>query len=284
MGRNKIRPPVVGAVAAGCAMIRNKAPYSSSQHESSRMSTDFFTQMPIAPFGGEDKTGGSDVGNSGTQGNTGDNPNPQGSQGNQPASQAGGGGGKGTSSPPADDDNDDDEYKDFTPKELRRLARDLATRAKTAEQERDTVRGTLTEHERAKLDKQERLEADLTDERKVVETLRATNAKLAITNAIIMDTRYSWHDPEMVAQQLNPDVVKVADDGKVEGIANELKRVAKDHEFLLKKETKPGPPGQQQPSGPTGFQPGQGGATQGDSISADQKVLLEHYPALASRR
>lgn len=245
------------------------------------MNTNFWAVKAMTPFGGEDKTGESDAGNIDGQNNPPSGTNTGGAQQDSKKGTADGAAGA-----QSDDDADDDEFKDYSPRELRRIARDLANRAKTAETERDTVKSTLTEKEREKLNKEERLEADLTDAGNANATLRATNARLAITNAIMLDQRFTWHDPEMVAQQLNSAVVKVSDEGKVEGIANELKRVAKDHAFLLKKDnTKPNNPQQntQQQEGPTGFQPGQGGATQGGSLSADQKVLQENYPALVNR-
>ena len=68
----------------------------------------------------------------------------------------------------------------------------------------------------------------------------------------------------------------------------QLTKVAKDHPFLLKKDNTNQGSGQQNngtgsgTSGPTGFQPGQGGASNGGG-EIDRKKLAEEYPALASR-
>lgn len=220
-----------------------------------------FILWPIVPFGAEDQE-------------------PQSSENppNPPANQ-------GDSKPPANanDEEDDDEYKEYSPRELRRLARDLSARAKTAEGERDSFKSKVDESERKTRTNEENLKTDLDNANAAITKLRAVNAKLAIINAINGDSKFQWHSPEMVAQQLNSEIVKVDEDGNVEGIAKELARVAKDHPFLLKKQAGQSNNAGQPPSGPTGFQPGQGGATQGGSSEPNNQELLNKYPALASR-
>ena len=186
------------------------------------------------------------------------------------------------------DGDDGDDYKDLTPRELRRIARDLASKAKSIESERDSFKTKVEEQERKTRSHEENLQKDLETERSVNASLRATNAKLAILGAIRDDARYEWHDPEMVAQQLNSEVVKVSEGGMVEGLKKELDRVAKDHEFLLKKKAANTQGRQQnnvgqQSNGPTGFQPGQGGANNSGTGQPDLKELAKSYPALASR-
>ena len=169
------------------------------------------------------------------------------------------------------EDDDDDDFKDLTPRELRRIARDLANKAKTIESERDSFKTKVDEQERKTRTNEENLQKDLEAARNLNSALMATNAKLAILGAIRDDARYEWHDPEMVAQQLNSDVVKVSESGMVEGLKKELDRVAKDHDFLLKKKNSNTQGKQQNSSGPTGFQPGQGGANNNGSGQPDIK-------------
>lgn len=178
----------------------------------------------------------------------------------------------------SDDNEEDDEFNGYSTKELRRIARDLAATKKSAEKDRDSYKTKVDEQERAKRTAEENLKQDLATERETNKVLRATNARLAIVSAIISDGRYEWHDPQMVAQQLNPDIVKVSDDGKVEGLRKELDRVSKEHAFLLKTNQTQGG----SKTGPTGFQPGQGGASSGGT-GTDIKELAKSYPALASR-
>ena len=242
-----------------------------------------FTLLTVAPFGAETDEGdngatvGDSAGSVATQSNSGS-----------------GAAGASTASPAvtqakgardSGDSEDDDEYKDLTPRELRRIARDLANKAKTIESERDSFKTKVDEQERKTRTNEENLQKDLEAERSANAALRAINAKLAILGAIRDDSRYEWHDPEMVAQQLNPDVVKVDADGRVENLKKELDRVAKDHEFLLKKKSAANTQGKQPNSGngPTGFQPGQGGANNNGAGQPDLKELAKSYPALAGR-
>ena len=236
-----------------------------------------FALWPIAPFGAETDEGG-------TGEASGDSAGIVASQSD--SGSVGSSKGAESSTVSKGDSEDDDEYKDLTPRELRRIARDLANKAKTIESERDTFKTKVEEEERKTRSKEENLQKDLETERSVNSALRAANARLAILGAIRDDSRYEWHDPEMVAQQLNPEVVKVDEDGRVENLKKELDRVAKDHEFLLKKKAATAnSQGRQQNSGngPTGFQPGQGGANNGGTGQPDLKELAKSYPALAGR-
>lgn len=235
-----------------------------------------FTLWPIVPFG-SDENDGSNSGDNGSKGNSGQQSNNQGNQGNSQSDNK-----SGQKSQDADDDDADDEYKDYTPKELRRLAKDLNKKAKDAEIERDSFKTKVDEEDRKKRTVEENLKTDLDNANARISTLESVNAKLAITNAILNETKYSWNDVEIVAAQLNSQIVKVNEDGSVEGIKKELDRVAKDQSFLLKSRNQ----GQQQNSGQqqgTGFQPGQGGANNGGSGNPDPKELAKNYPALAGR-
>ena len=245
-----------------------------------------FLLWPIVPFGAEDPIEGNE-GSGTNQGNSGPQSNNPGGQANSGSGTTSSG--KGAGSSVASADEDDDEYKDYSPKELRRILREISSRAKTAESERDSFKGKIDEAEREKLTKEQALEKDVQERDVTISTLRATNARLAIINAINADTRFEWHNAEVVAQQLDSKIVKVSDDGRVEGLAKELPRIAKDHDYLLKSRSAQkqpnnnGPAGSSSFSGSTGVQPGQGGAAQGGSTKATIQELAENYPALAAR-
>lgn len=225
---------------------------------------------PILPFGMEDDE---DDSNSDSDSSDSKESNNQGSQQDSSKSQN-------------DENEDDDPYKGLSSKELKRILADTDTKLKDAVSERDSAKKTLTEKEREKLDENERLKAEKEDDAKTISELRATNAKLALIGAIRDDARFEWHNPEIVAQQFNSDEVKVKDDGTVEGIAKALARVAKEHDYLLKtkKQEKQEKQEKQQNNGnPTGFQPGQGGASGGGNVDPDKAKLVEMMPALATR-
>lgn len=182
-------------------------------------------------------------------------------------------------SPPGNDDDDDDPYKGMTTKEIKRLLADTEAKRTTAETERDSLKSKVDEEERKTRSKEENLEKDnenLTNENTA---LKGVNAKLAIINAILMDDRYQWNNVEVVAAQLNSETVKVNEDGKVEGLKKELDRVAKENDWMLKKTQQA-----QQNTGPTGFQPGQGGANGGGAVGPNFESLAKVMPALQSRR
>lgn len=227
-----------------------------------------------APFGADADNDPPDQGSQQQQ-------NPPAGQGDPPGAGGGGGSGNAGGQKPPDkkDDSDDDEdpYKGLTPTELKKALSDAEKGKKDAEKDRDTYKGKVDEAERATKSKEDNLQADLDKEKETNKSLRATNARLAIVMGILMETKYRWHNPEIVAQQLDPKAVKVSDDGKVEGLTKELARIAKDHAYLLVTNQQGGH------QGPTGFQPGQGGANQGGGKKPTAAELVKTYPAMASR-
>jgi hypothetical protein len=242
-----------------------------------------FALWPILPFGAENQPDGSNEGNGNSQGNPAIQSNQSEGQGNSPSNNSGNSqGNPGVST----SDDDDDPYAGLSAKELRRILRDTESSKSATESEKKELEKQIREAEDAKLSKEQKLENDLKTEREANATLRAVNAKLVILGAIRDDSRYEWHNPEVVAQQLNSSVVKVTDDGKVEGIAKELARIAKDHGYLLKSKVDQQNSNNQNDNsgnGPTGFQPGQGGANQGGTLGPNASELAKNYPALANR-
>ena len=232
-----------------------------------------FALWPILPLGAEDKDEGSntDSDNSG-----------------QSAQQSGDAGNQGNSEQVEQDkqeDDSDDPYKGLSNKELKRLLKDAEEKGTTVEQELKTLRDKQAEEERKKLSKEQALEKDLTDERAANVNLRSALNRQAIINAINSDKRYEWNSAEIVAQQLNSEKVKVDDNGKVSGIEKELARIASDEslKFLLRHGNSNNND-EQQNNGPTGFQPGQGGAnSSGNGIPENAQELAKIMPALNSR-
>lgn len=241
------------------------------------MDSAIFSLWPIAPFGGEDGDEGGASNGDGAQGNSDNNANGDGSQGNSAPGDDGDGSDSG-------DGGDEDEFAGYSAKELRRIAAENKKKADQAEKDRKAAQAKIDAEERKKNDDLTNAKKDIEDLRTENTTLRATLNKLAIQGAIRDDSRFEWHDVEMVAGLLDPTVVKVNDDGKVEGIKASLPKIAKEHPFLLKKENGKNNNGSQQNNngGPTGFQPGQGGASGGGS-ETDKNQLVENYPALATR-
>lgn len=242
-----------------------------------------FNKLPIwaqsLPYGGDNDDGSSGQGTGNTSGNSGQQSNDQGNQGN---SGQGNESGSGATRGAKTSGNDDDPYDGLSAKELKRLLADAEDKSKTFETERDSYKTKVDEQERSQRTREENLDTDLKNARAENDSLKGVNARLAITNEILKDKTHSWHNVDMVAAQLNSDVVKVGDDGKVSNLAKELKRIATDHPYLLannQQQQQNTNQGFQQQSGPTGFQPGQGGAKEGSNA----QELAKKFPALASR-
>lgn len=257
----------------------------SSQHlkrKETLMDRNLFALWPIVPFGGEDPVGTEGTNGDGSQGGT----EGAGAQGGTQTGKPEAGKAGGATESDDDDDTEDDEYEGLSAKELKRLLKDTTKDKKSAEKAKAALEKKQTDAERAKNDENTNLKNDIQALRDENGTLRSTLNRQAILGAIRDDARFEWYDPNMVAQQLDPEVVKVSDDGKVEGIKTQLTKVAKDHPFLLKTDKTQQGNGQQNnggtQGGPTGFQPGQGGASGGGN-QTDTKKLAEEYPALALR-
>ena len=246
-----------------------------------------FALWPILPYGMEDGDG--DGGKDGSDSNSDNSSNNQGGQDNLDAD-----------GDDDDDDDDDDDLDGLTAKELRRIAKDNAKKARDAEKARAAAEGQLSAKEREKLDKDQRNELDLNESRARETALKAVNSRLAIINGILMTPGFEWHNPEIVAGLLNSEIVKVDSDGKVEGLKNELNRISKDHAYLLKSKAKTNDAsknkgnngsgqqnnqnGNQQQNGQaTGQQPGQGGASGGGTLDPDKAQLVANMPALSGR-
>lgn len=232
-----------------------------------------FNKLPIwlqsMPYGADNEPDDSGANDGQQQQNSGNQPNPGSGQQNPPAGNAG--------------DDEDDPYKGLSLKEVKRLLAETEDKKKTAETERDSYKTKVDEEARKTRSKEENLEADNQNLMTENQALKGVNAKLAIINAILMDDRYQWNNVEVVAGQLNSEVVKVNDDGKVDGLKKELDRVAKENAWMLKANDQ----GQQQNNGgqgPTGFQPGQGGANGGGVNQPNIDQLVKVMPALQSRR
>jgi hypothetical protein len=232
------------------------------------------------PFGAENEpdsgqTDGNSAGNSGQQSNQ------QGSQGNSLEGDKSLGNGKVGPKPTNDDD---DEFSGLSAADLRRRLKEETGKTKTLETERDSFKSKVDESERAQRTKEENLENDLRAAQTENEELRSVNDSLAIINGILTESAYTWHDVNLVAKELDSSVVKVDKSGKVEGLKKDLQRLAKDKPFLLKGTQNNGGSNGGNTNGPTGFQPGQGGAHGGNNAQkANAAELAKKFPALASR-
>lgn len=185
-------------------------------------------------------------------------------------------------------DEDDDPYKGLTPKELKRMLADAESAKGTTEAEKKALQDAIDADQRKKNDENTNLKNDLDKEKTSNADLRETVRKVKLENEILKDDRWTWHNIDDVIGKL-PENVQVDDRGKVSGLAAALTKIAKDNEYLVKstkdqqQQQNNGNQQQQQNGGPTGFQPGQGGANAGGALPPNVTALARDYPALNSR-
>lgn len=150
---------------------------------------------------------------------------------------------------------------------------------------------------KAERDKQERkdksdlenAQRDLTERDEKLSKRDQILKRNLVQTAILMDDNYTWHDLDLVITALDSEIVTVdLDEGRVEGIAEELKRIAKDKAFLVKSSKKEKkqedqngkPQGQQQQRGASGTNPGGAGQQQVNQALANRQELIKKSPAL----
>jgi Phage minor structural protein GP20 len=121
----------------------------------------------------------------------------------------------------------------------------------------------------------EKLKRDYEDAVKQVETMRATNAKLALGNAFLADNTYEWQNPARALQLIDQSGIEVSEDGTVTGLKDALKALATSDPYLLKNKT------QEETPPPGGTAPGNNGSTGASTPS--HKALAARFPALSTR-
>lgn len=244
----------------------------------------FFNSFQVPPFGFEGE--GDQGGDQGQGGNDQGQGQGQQQQQQQQGTQSGSAG-KGN----VDDDDDDDDYKGLTPAQLKAKLKEEASARKAAEKVKADLEAEQDKAARAKNDELTNTKNDLSKVNEERDSLVATNKHLALINAILNDSDYSWHNVEIVAQQIvQAGKVEVdAATGGVTGLKKELKRIAESDAYLLKSAQQgnqggQGNSGQRGGYGSTGIQPGQGGANNGGQQQHTVDELAKNYPALAALR
>jgi hypothetical protein len=168
------------------------------------------------PDGADDETGkaGADGGNGG--GNGGD-------------------GGTGKEGEPSGDGGDGAEVsRQYTADEYLALER----RLKAADEAKGKFEKRLNEIDQATLSETEKLKQDLAKAQEQIVALETEKTKAKMANAILQFPGYTWHDPEVVLQVVDMDLIEFDDEtGKVKGVKGALDKLAKEKPYLLKGKT-----------------------------------------------
>lgn len=212
----------------------------------------------------------------------------EGAAGDQGASQ-------GAEEPPKDDVLDGikarKEQGKATQVELRLLElhdSDVASKSKIeqltqAVKDKDELQRQLDEIARKDQTELENATGDLKKAQDRLATLEGTLRKALLENAIRNEEAFTWHDVSDVISALDDSAIKVdLEQGTIEGLAGELKRVAskKPHYVKSKKgEKKVAEQQPQTPQQPSGANPYNVGSTHNAEASRKSK-LRETYPIL----
>ena len=160
---------------------------------------------------------------------------------------------------------------------------DLQKKNETYETEKKTK-------ERAGLGREEALTKDLEDRDQIIQKMDAALRNQAVINAINSFTDVQFHDPKFAMSKLSPEIFEKMqvdlENGTVTvtGVENDLRRVAKEYEWAVKKAgaTETAPPVVTPPARATGGAPRGGG---GDSSTATtRKAHMARYPVIAHGR
>jgi len=188
-----------------------------------------------------------------------------------------------------DDDGDGDQDKwDDKDKRIHELSSEAKNRRKAlraAERELAEVRRQLEERDGAKKETEKSLKEELTKSTERLAKMENTLRRNLLETTILKDPKVTWHDVDVVISALNLDDVDIdVESGTVEGLSEELKRVAREKPFLVKskagerRKNDDGNGGQQQ-RGSSGNNPGGAGHQQNQQVT-QRDSLLKKYKAL----
>lgn len=186
--------------------------------------------------------------------------------------------GQGGGTPPPNDQGQQQDPPDDDKDKPNPLLAELQTKYAQTQQALTEAQTKVKELERAKLDENDRLKAELTDAQEQLQEAQTALQDRAIENAFLISNKYTWHNPTTALRLLNRDGLKVAEDGSVSGIDAAIEALSKSEPYLIKAENNGHGTGSG-PKGQTGNQPGGGGGG-GSKDQVDRKKLEAKYPAI----
>lgn len=210
-----------------------------------------------------------------------------------------GGNSSGSNAGDRDDDDDDDDDDgdggdssqwDEKDKKIHSLSSEARNRRKAlraAERERDELKRQLEERDGAKKDTEKHLQGELEKANSRAQKMEGVLRKNLLETHILKDNKITWHDVDVVVAALDLGEIDIdVESGTVEGLSDELKRVAREKPFLVKSKSgsrqnggDDGGSGQQQRRGSTGNNPGGAGHQQNQQVT-QRESLLKKYKAL----
>jgi hypothetical protein len=153
-------------------------------------------------------------------------------------------------------------------------------KAQEQETELNELRKIKDEAERAKLTENERLAADTKAKDERIEGLEATNRRLALNNAFLINNSVQWHDAAAALKLVDLSAVEVNADGEVTNpdvLKAAIEKLSKDNAWMVAEpEPKKKTPAPKSGDAPSGGQPNQN--------QPDFEALAAKIPALRRHR
>lgn len=180
-----------------------------------------------------------------------------------------------------DDDDDDDDEDDLShiedPKDRRiaELSRENGKRRRAAREtakELKRIQDEAKAAENAKKPETDRLQSTVAEQAATIEALEKRVSASVLRSAIMEHDKFTWHDIGSVLHEINFEDLDIdTEAGAVDGLEDELKRIAKAKPFLVKKRAG-GTGGTRQ----TGSNPGGGDQTR-PPVVTDKEALRKKY-------
>jgi 3-methyladenine DNA glycosylase AlkC len=185
-----------------------------------------------------------------------------------------------------DDDEEDDDDPDGKSKKNKKLGeKDQQIADLTAEVARHKKRRAAGEERITRLveenrqlkangssdDELKKTNTEVTEER---DALKVDNSKLVVENAFLKSNTISWKDPEAALKLADLSDVTF-EDGHADGLAAALRKLAKEKPYLVADK-----PGSKTVTRKTGDKPAPKGRRTEAQKQAEEKKLLDRYPAL----
>lgn len=141
-----------------------------------------------------------------------------------------------------DDDGVDEDSLGLS--EQQRKIMTLSKENKSRRLENKDLRKRIDEFEQAEKKKADENASELEVAAKANQELKAENSRLVesirqstLRSAILEDSRYTWQDVDVLVRELNTDAIDIDPETRsVDGLEDELKRIAEEKPFLVKKD------------------------------------------------
>lgn len=157
----------------------------------------------------------------------------------------------------------------------------VVRRMKAADKRASELEAEKKKDEDAKKDELQKAQDKVTELEQSVEDAQKTIKSLRLENAFLTANKHTWHNPD-VAMKLAQDQGYIEDiideDGKVDktALSKALDRLAKEHEYLVKKPEKQD---DDEPDGPSG-EPAGGRSGNGKDTAANNQKMRSRFPVL----